>query len=109
MIATNNRLFDMCVLHLHRIHGKIIPESTLRYYIENSPEYIGKMNSVRFASVENVKDWPRTYTLNPNNNDLQPRLNKSPVQAYCLDFDAVESAYGTNLFSEYMEFDLRSK
>lgn len=109
MIPYNSRLFAMYALHLQRTREKVIPVNTLRYYIENSPEYIGKMNCVRFASVENVKDWPRVYSLNPNNKDLQPRLSENPVQAYCLDFDAVEAAYGTNFFSEYMEFDLRSK
>lgn len=104
MIPTNSRLFAMYTLHLQRTREKVIPENTLKYYIENSPEYIGKMNSVRFASVENVKDWPRQYELKIPN--CQPRLGEKPVQAYCLDFDAVESAYGTNLYSDYMGFDL---
>jgi CHC2 zinc finger protein len=104
MIPTNSRLFAMYALHLQRTREKVIPENTLKYYIENSPEYIGKMNSVRFASVENVKDWPRQYELKIPN--CQPRLSEKPVQAYCLDFDAVESAYGTNLYSDYMGFDL---
>ncbi len=106
MVPTNSRVFAQYALHLQRTHEKVIPENTLKYYIENSPEYIGKMNSVRFASVENVKEWPRVYSLNPNNKDLQPRLSEKPVQAYCLDFDAVEAAYGTNLYSDYMGFDL---
>ena len=104
MIPTNSRLFALYTLHLQRTHEKVIPENTLKYYIENSPEYIGKMNSVRFASVENVKDWPRQYELKIPN--CQPRLSEKPVQAFCLDFDAVETAYGTNLFSDYMGFDL---
>lgn len=104
MIPTNSRLFAMYALHLQRKREKVIPENTLKYYIENSPEYIGKMNSVRFASVENVKDWPRQYELKIPN--CQPRLSEKPVQAYCLDFNAVESAYGTNLYSDYMGFDL---
>lgn len=104
MIPTNSRLFAMYTLHLQRTHEKVIPENTLKYYIENSPEYIGKMNSVRFASVENVKDWPRQYELKIPN--CQPRLSEKPVQAYCMDFDAVEAAYGTNLYSDYMGFDL---
>lgn len=104
MIPTNSRLFAMYALHLQRTREKVIPENTLKYYIENSPAYIGKMNSVRFASVENVKDWPRQYELKIPN--CQPRLSEKPVQAYCLDFDAVEAAYGTNLYSDYMGFDL---
>lgn len=104
MIPTNSRLFALYTLHLQRTHEKVIPENTLKYYIENSPEYIGKMNSVRFASVENVKDWPRQYELKIPN--CQPRLSEKPVQAFCLDFDAVETAYGTNLYSDYMGFDL---
>ena len=104
MIPTNSRLFALYTLHLQKTHEKVIPENTLKYYIENSPEYIGKMNSVRFASVENVKDWPRQYELKIPN--CQPRLSEKPVQAFCLDFDAVESAYGTNLYSDYMGFDL---
>lgn len=104
MIPTNSRLFAMYALHLRRTREKVIPENTLKYYIENSPEYIGKINSVRFASVENVKDWPRQYELKIPN--CQPRLSEKPVQAYCLDFDAVESAYETNLYSDYMGFDL---
>ena len=104
IIPTNSRLFALYTLHLQRTHEKVIPENTLKYYLENSPEYIGKMNSVRFASIENVKDWPRQYELKVPN--CQPRLSEKPVQAYCLDFDAVESAYGTNLYSDYMGFDL---
>lgn len=104
MIPTNSRLFALYTLHLQRTHEKVIPENTLKYYIENSPEYIGKMNSVRFASVENVKEWPRQYELKIPN--CQPRLSEKPVQAFCLDFYAVETAYGTNLCSDYMGFDL---
>lgn len=104
MIPTNSRLFALYTLHLQRTHEKVIPENTLKYYIENSPEYIGKMNSVRFASIENVKDWPRQYELKIPN--CQPRLSEKPVQAFCLDSDAVETAYGTNLYSDYMGFDL---
>ena len=104
MIPTNSRVFALYALHLQRTHEKVIPENTLKYYLENSPEYIGKMNSVRFASVENVKDWPRLFESKCYQS--QPRLSEKPVQAFCLDFDAVESAYGTSLYSDYMGFDL---
>ena len=77
---------------------------TKKYYLENSPEYIGKVNSVRFASVENVKDWPRQFEAKCF--QCQPRLSEKPVQAFCLDFEAVEAAYGISLYSDYMAFDL---
>ena len=104
MIPTNSRVFTLYALHLQRTHEEVIPENTLKYYLENSPEYIGKMNSVRFASVENVKDWPRLFESKCYQS--QPRLSEKPVQAFCLDFDAIESAYGISLYSDYMGFDL---
>lgn len=104
MIPTNSRMFALYALHLQKTHEKVIPENTLKYYLENSPEYIGKVNSVRFTSVENVKDWPRQFEAKCF--QCQPRLSEKPVQAFCLDFDAVEAAYGLSLFSDYMGFDL---
>ena len=104
MIPTNSRMFALYTLHLQRTREKVIPENTLKYYIENSSEYIGKVNSVRFASVENVKDWPRQFEAKCY--QCQPRLSEKPVQAFCLDFDAVEAAYGVSLYSDYMSFDL---
>lgn len=104
MIPTNSRMFALYALHLQKTREKVIPENTLKYYLENSPEYIGKVNSVRFASVENVKDWPRQFESKCY--QCQPRLSEKPVQAFCLDFDAVEAAYGISLYSDYMAFDL---
>lgn len=104
MIPTNSRMFALYALHLQKTREKVIPENTLKYYIENSPEYIGKVNSVRFAFVENVKDWPRQFAAKCY--QCQPRLSEKPVQAFCLDFDAVEAAYGVSLYSDYMSFDL---
>lgn len=104
MIPTNSRMFALYALHLQKTREKVIPENTLKYYIENSPEYIGKVNSVRFASVENVKDWTRQFAAKCY--QCQPRLSEKPVQAFCLDFDAVEAAYGVSLYSDYMSFDL---
>lgn len=106
VISTNSRLFTMYAMHLQKIREKIIPDNTLKFYIENSPEYLGKMNSVRFASLEDVKSWPERYSVCPNGNNSKPRIGNSPVQGYCLDFEAVELAYGTNLYSDYMGFDL---
>ena len=104
MIPTNSRMFALYALHLQKTREKVIPENTLKYYLENSPEYIGKVNSVRFASVENVKDWPRQFEAKCF--QCQPRLSEKPVQAFCLDFEAVEAAYGISLYSDYMAFDL---
>ena len=104
MIPTNSRMFALYALHLQKTREKVIPENTLKYYLENSPEYIGKMNSVRFASVENVRDWPRQFTAGCM--VCQPHLSEKPVQAFCLDFAAVETAYGVSLYSDYMSFDL---
>ena len=104
MIPTNSRMFALYALHLQKTREKVIPENTLKYYLENSPEYIGKVNSVRFASVENVKDWPRQFETKCF--QCQPRLSEKPVQAFCLDFEAVEAAYGISLYSDYMAFDL---
>ena len=104
MIPTNSRLFALYALHLQKTREKVIPENTLKYYLENSPEYIGKVNSVRFASVENVKDWPRQFEAKCF--QCQPCLSEKPVQAFCLDFEAVEAAYGISLYSDYMAFDL---
>ena len=104
MIPTNSRMFALYALHLQKTREKVIPENTLKYYLENSPEYIGKVNSVRFASVENVKDWPRQFSAKCY--QYQPRLSEKPVQAFCLDFEAVEAAYGVSLYSDYMAFDL---
>lgn len=104
MIPTHSRMFTLYALHLQKTREKVIPVNTLKYYLENSPEYIGKMNSVRFASVENVKDWPRHFSECCFKH--QPLLSENPVQAYCFDFDAVEAAYGISLYSDYMGFDL---
>lgn len=104
MIPTNSRLFALYALHLQKTREKVIPENTLKYYLENSSEYIGKMNSVRFASVEKVRNCLRQDAV--DSPIVQPRFSEKPVQAYCLDFEAVEAAYGTNLYSDYMGFDL---
>lgn len=68
--------------------GKTIPADTLKYYLENSAEYVGRAKSVRFRLIENQQG----YT------PLNPDAGQSKVTtAMVFDYDALTENYGIDL------------
>lgn len=68
--------------------GKVIPKESLKYYLENSPEFCGTARSVRFRQIET----PAGYTPN------DPKAGKSNVgSAMIFDYDALRKNYDISL------------
>ena len=66
----------------------IIPKDSLKYYLENSPEYVGTMLSMKFKLIDN----PQGYTPSDPN-----QAKSRTTTAMVFDYDAVVLNYGISL------------
>ena len=67
---------------------KPLPKSSLRYYLENSAEYVGTVPSMKFKLIDNAMGYTPT---DPN----QTKVRVTTAMAF--DYDAVVERFGVNL------------
>lgn len=72
----------------------IVPENTLRNYLEVSPEYLGLKTAVRFQMPNNPHEGSQTIIR--DGKTVIERSSKN-YQAYCFDYNAISDKYGINL------------
>lgn len=90
------------IFQLYRMHGKsadinTLPISSLTYYIENSPEYLGKKNSMRFVLIQN--GYPVMIEQTSGESKIL-RKQSSIDQAMCFDYQSLQNLYGLSLEQE---------
>ncbi len=94
LLLKYKRIFELYQLHAKKIGETLLPKTSLAYYLENSPAYLGKKKSVRFKYV--VRGNPVTTIETVNGNPTQ--VDQSTVdQAYCFDYTMIKEQYGINL------------
>lgn len=85
------RIFELYLLHGKRIGETLLPKTSLAYYLENSPAYLGKKRCVRF---KNIIQGRQQYDSVPT----QSPVEESVVdQAYCFDYDMLKEQFNINL------------
>jgi hypothetical protein len=86
------RVFELYQLHSKKIGESLLAKSSLPFYMEHSPAYLGKKRSFRFKNV--IQGY--TQSSIP---DGQSGLTTESVldQAYCFDYDMIVEQYGVNL------------
>lgn len=72
----------------------IVPENTLRNYLEVSGEYLGLKKSVRFQMPNN--QFEGTQKVETANGSTYEKTSKISM-AYCFDYTAIAEKYGINL------------
>ena len=70
------------------IDGKVIPRDSLKYYLEQSPEFIGTVKGMRFKIVENPNNMSSTNT------SVGKTWNTA---AMVFDYEAIKAGYGIDL------------
>ena len=85
------RIFELYLLHGKRIGETLLPKTSLAYYLENSPAYLGKKKSQRFKNIiQGQQQYDSSSGFTP--------LEESVVdQAYCFDYDMLKEQFNINL------------
>ena len=86
------RVFELYQLHSKKIGESLLAKSSLPFYMEHSPAYLGKKRSFRFKNV--IQGYTQSSVP-----DGQSGLTTESVldQAYCFDYDMIVEQYGVNL------------
>lgn len=84
------RLFMLYKKHGKAVGDTLLPEGTLKYYLEHSREYLGEKNGIRFQVYHRgVQQFKKGGT---------PGTEASMVQrSYCFDYKALVDKYNINL------------
>ena len=98
-----NRIFQLYKMHGRQVNETLLPVGSLTYYLENSPAYIGKKQSVRFKSIQN--GYEITKEVKASNGTKQYKKVSSVDQAMVFDYDLLCETYGVSLMSSTIESD----
>lgn len=72
-----------------------LPPESLKFYLENSKEYLGIKNSVRFKNIQ--KGVEVTRQVERADGKTEYRKTSSTEQAMCFDYELIRQAYNINL------------
>lgn len=86
------RVFELYQLHCKKTGESLLAKSSLPFYMEHSPAFLGKKRAFRFKNV--IQGY--TQASIP---DGQSTLSTESVldQTYCFDYDMIVEQYGVNL------------
>lgn len=92
LLLRKNRAFQLYKEAANRCGEKPLPESSLKYYLENSKEYLGIKNSVRFKVFVNGQE-------KQVNDPAANRFVSTTMidQAMCFDYEMLMTNMGINL------------
>ncbi len=88
------------VFNLYKKNGKSVgdttlPTESLRFYLENSKEYLGTKNSVRFKPIPQAPDRVMSTTDSAGQTIVQATSRTD--WALCFDYSLIAENYGINL------------
>ena len=92
-----DRVFQLYKMNARKMGDTALPTESLKFYLENSPEYLGMMNSVRFRLIQNG------YEVTKEGADGQRKKTSATAQALCFDYQMLELSYGINLNVDTIE------
>ncbi len=92
------RIFELYQIHGKKIGEALLPKSSLPYYMEHSPAYLGKKRSCRFKNI--IQGFQQTGLVKEGVKDT---IKQESIldQAYCFEYEKIVEQYGVNLDVEY--------
>ena len=95
LMMRRSRIFMLYKKFGKQVGDSVLPEGSLNYYLENSKEYLGKKQSVRFKNIQNgveVQKAEQTPT-----GGITYRKTSTPDIALCFDYKMIRDTYNINL------------
>ena len=89
-----NRIFMLYKKFARQVGDAALPPESLKYYLENSKEYLGVKNSVRF---KNIQKGVEVKKIVDTDNGRELRGTSSTEQAMCFDYEHIMEGYNINL------------
>lgn len=91
LFIQKSRLFMLYKKHGKAVGDELLSESSLKYYLRNSREYLGEKKSVRF------KVYHRGVIQMKPNKDKVNKEASTVQRAYCFDYELLKQTYDINL------------
>ena len=90
-----NRIFMLYKKFAKQVGDSALPTESLKYYLENSKEYMGNKNSVRFKNIQRGVE----VTTRVERTDGRDEFKKTTMveQAMCFDYEMIVNSYNINL------------
>ena len=95
LLLRKSRIFQLYKKEARAVGETSLPEGSLKFYLEKSPEYIGTKNSVRFKNVS--KGYFDVVTQKDENGREVTTYKQSVDMAMAFDYDMLSSHYNINL------------
>lgn len=94
LMMRRNRIFMLYKKFGKQVGDSVLPEGSLNYYLENSKEYMGKKNSVRFKNIQNGVEVQKAENTGTG---ITYRKTSTPDIALCFDYRMIRDTYNINL------------
>ena len=95
LMMRKNRIFMLYKKFGKQVGDSILPEGSLIYYLENSKEYMGKKNSVRFKNIQRGVEVTKVETTPTGG--IAYKKTSTPDVALCFDYRMIRETYNINL------------
>ncbi len=93
------RIFELYQIHGKKVGESLLPKSSLAYYMENSPAYLGKKRSFRFRNI--IQGYTMTGMVRGSDGLERSKTESILDQCYCFDYEKIVELFGVNLGIEY--------
>ena len=97
-----DRIFPLYKKYSKQVGDAALPTESLNFYLENSHEYLGVQNSVRFKVIQKGVEVTKEIDMGGTKRYYKQSITK---QALCFDYAALMEAYNINLNVETMADD----
>lgn len=99
-----SRVFQLYQKQYRSLGETCLPRTSLKYYLENSKEYLGIKNSMRFKFIVKGQEVRETVT-NADHSETSSVVASQFDRAMCFDYEAIKNNYNIDINS-YVEEDL---
>jgi len=94
LLLRKNRVIMLYKRVGKQVGDSVLPEGSLRYYLENSPEYLGVKHSVRFKVMRNGIEETEQKIRNNKTILVKKQVIDNPM---VFDYDMLKQRYGINI------------
>lgn len=103
LMLCTKRVFMLFKQNAKNVGDAKVSLDSLRYYLENSKEYLGTKNAVRFKNISNRAD--ATVVTKTSAGTKEVVATSRTDWALCFDYKMIAENFGINLELEYGAFD----
>lgn len=96
LMMRKNRIFMLYKKSAKQVGDTVLPTESLKFYLENSKEYLGVKKAVRFKNIQKgieVQKEVPSATTTGSNYEKTAQVD----QAMCFDYELIEEHYNINL------------